>query len=218
MNKSPFIESVRSELRTRHYSIQTEKTYLYWIRHFITFNNKQHPKDMSNPEIEQFLNYLAVTRQVNAATQNQALCAIIFLYRYVIEREIVDLKYGFSKKTKQLPTVLSPTEVAAIISNLSGKDWLITALHGTGLRISEALFLRIKDIDLHNKAIFVFRGKGQRIAIPFVIPLRQIYSKLVAVSALYKNCLGTLILERLRYILMSLVIDELVHPARLTPF
>ena len=72
MNKSPFIESVRSELRTRHYSIQTEKTYLYWIRHFIIFNNKQHPKGMSNPEIERFLNYLAVTRQVSAATQNQA--------------------------------------------------------------------------------------------------------------------------------------------------
>ena len=163
MNKSPFIETVRTELRTRRYSIQTEKSYLYWIRHFILFNAKQHPKDMSNPEIERFLNYLAVTRQVSAATQNQALCAIIFLYRHVIRREIQDLKYKFSKKPKRLPTVLSPSEVAAVIKHLDGKYWLLTALlYGSGLRISEALSLRIKDIDLHNHAIFVFRGKGAK--------------------------------------------------------
>ncbi len=163
MKKSPFIESVRAELRTRHYSIQTEKTYLYWIRHFIIFSGKQHPNDMSNPEIERFLNYLAVTRQVSSATQNQALCAIIFLYRHVIQREIVDLKYNFSKKPKRLPVVLSSSEVGGIIQNLSGKYWLLTALlYGSGLRINEALSLRIKDIDLHSRSIFVFRGKGAK--------------------------------------------------------
>ena len=98
MKRSPFIESVRTELRTRHYSLQTEKTYIYWIRLFILFNDKQHPDKMGNTEIERYLNYLATTRGVAAATQNQALCAIIFLYRYVIKREITELKYQFAKR------------------------------------------------------------------------------------------------------------------------
>ncbi|TMP41141.1 integrase [Pseudoalteromonas citrea] len=82
MSSSPFLESVRTELRTRRYSIKTEKVYLYWIKSFIIFNDKKHPKDISNPDIERFLNHLAVNRLVSGATQNQALCAIIFLYRY----------------------------------------------------------------------------------------------------------------------------------------
>jgi len=106
MKKSPFLELVRVELRTRHYSIQTEKTYLYWIRSFILFNDKRHPNEMSNTEIERFLNYLAVSRGVSASTQNQALCAIIFLYRHVLKTDIEGLKYKFSKKPKSLPTVL----------------------------------------------------------------------------------------------------------------
>ena len=158
---SPFIESVRAELRTRHYSIRTEKTYIYWIRQFILFNNKKHPQDMSNPEIERFLNYLANTRRVSSSTQNQALCAIIFLYRHVIRAEIKGLKYHFSKQPKRLPTTISPEEVEPILQHLSGKYWLLTALlYGTGLRINEALSLRIKDIDFHNQSLFVFRGKG----------------------------------------------------------
>jgi len=158
---SPFMERVRSELRTRHYSLRTENTYLYWIRHFIRFNDKCHPETMGNAEIEHFLNYLAVHRRVSAATQNQALCAIIFMYRHVIKRDIEDLNYGFAKRPRNLPTVLSAHEVASILHQLHDKYWLITALlYGCGFRIHEVLALRIKDIDLHNRSIFIFRGKG----------------------------------------------------------
>ncbi|MDO6746471.1 integron integrase [Gilvimarinus sp. 1_MG-2023] len=163
MKPSPFIERVRSELRTRHYSLRTEKTYLYWIRHFILFNDKRHPEVLGNAEIEGFLSYLAVYRKVSAATQNQALCAIVFLYRYIIEREIEDLQYGFAKRPKNVPTVLAPAEISAILNQLRGKYWLITALlYGCGFRIHEALSLRIKDIDLQNRSIYIFRGKGAK--------------------------------------------------------
>ena len=111
---SPFIQTVRTELRTRHYALKTEKTYLYWVRHFIRFHDKRHPEMMGNAEIERFLNYLANTRQVSAATQNQALCALIFMYRYVIKRDIEGLNYSFAKRPKNMPTVLSPREVAGI--------------------------------------------------------------------------------------------------------
>jgi integrase len=163
MKPSPFIEQVRSELRTRHYSLRTEKTYLYWIRHFILFNDKRHPEAMDNSNIELFLNYLAVQRRVSASTQNQALCALIFMYRHVIRRDIENLQYGFAKRPKNMPTVLSPQEIASILNQLKGKYWLMTALlYGCGFRIHEALSLRIKDIDLHNRSIFIFRGKGHK--------------------------------------------------------
>ncbi|MEE8057421.1 MAG: phage integrase N-terminal SAM-like domain-containing protein [Pseudomonadales bacterium] len=133
MTPSPFIEQIRTELRTRHYSLKTEKTYLYWIRHFIRFHNKRHPEEMGNREIEHFLNYLATHRRVSAATQNQALCALIFMYRYVIKRTIEGLEYGFAKRPRTIPTVLSAHEIAAILDNIEGKYWLITALlYGCG--------------------------------------------------------------------------------------
>ncbi|EOK1082695.1 integron integrase [Proteus mirabilis] len=163
MAKSQFIESMRTELRTKHYSYATEKSYLHWVRTFIRFNDYKHPKDMGNSEIERFLNHLAVNRQVSAATQNQALCAIIFMYRNVIKREINELAYSFTKRQKTIPTVLSTQEAMLIISNLSGKYRIIASLlFGAGLRINEALKLRIKDIDFHNKSIFIFRGKGNK--------------------------------------------------------
>ncbi len=158
---SPFIESVRTELRTKRYSLQTEKSYLTWIRSFIRFHDKRHPKDLANCEIEQYLNHLAVNRQVSAATQNQALCALIFMYKYVIRREIVGLNYSLTKKPKRMPTVLDEQEVAIIMGLMRGKYKLITPLlYGAGLRIHEALRLRVKDIDFTNKTVFVFRGKG----------------------------------------------------------
>ena len=161
MNQSPFIEQVRTELRTRHYSLKTEKTYIYWIRHFILFHNKRHPKDMGNTEIERFLNYLAVHRQVSASTQNQALCALIFMYRHVLKNQIEGLEYSFAKKPKTIPKVLSPQEVSSILKHMQGKYWLLTALlYGCGFRINEALELRIKDVDIGQRSIFIYRGKG----------------------------------------------------------
>lgn len=161
MSSSPFLESVRNEIRTKRYSIKTEKNYLYWIKAFIIFNDKKHPVNMGNFEIERFLNHLAVNRQVSAATQNQALCAIIFLYRYVIKKEITDLKYSYTKRPRALPTVLTHEEAMQVISYLKGQHKLIASLlYGCGLRINEALRLRLKDINLADNTLFIFRGKG----------------------------------------------------------
>ncbi len=163
MEKSPCLELVRTELRTRRYSLRTEKVYLQWIKAFIIFNDKKHPNDMGNREFERFLNNLAVNRQVSAATQNQALCAIIFLYRYIINRDISDLRYSFTKREKSMPTVLTHIEATTIISHLHSTHWLIASiLYGCGLRINEALQLRIKDLNLTDKTLFVFRGKGRK--------------------------------------------------------
>jgi len=163
MKNSPFLESVRVEIRTRRYSLKTEKVYLNWIKGFILFNDKKHPKDMGNQEIERYLNHLAVNRQVSGATQNQALCAIIFLYRYIINKDISGLRYSFTKREKTMPTVLTHEEAKSIINQLKGKYWLIASLlYGCGLRINEALKLRIKDINLSNNTVFVFRGKGKK--------------------------------------------------------
>ncbi|WP_445945200.1 phage integrase N-terminal SAM-like domain-containing protein [Shewanella sp.] len=163
MPASPFLASVRTELRTRRYSIKTEKVYLYWIKHFILFNDKKHPQDMGNHEIERFLNHLAINREVSAATQNQALCAIIFLYRYIIQKEIIGLRYSFTKREQSIPTVLTHDEAKSIINFLSGQYWLIASLlYGCGLRINEALTLRIKDLNLNDNTLFIFRGKGKK--------------------------------------------------------
>ena len=159
MSASPFLELVRTELRTRHYSLRTEKTYLYWIKGLILFNDKRHPIELGNKEIDRFLNHLAVNRAVSAATQNQALCAIVFLYRYVIKKDIKGLNYAFSKRDVTLPTVLSAAEARLVIDNLNGVHKLIASLlYGSSLRINEALKLRVKDIDLIcNNTLFVFR-------------------------------------------------------------
>jgi integron integrase len=163
MSHSPFLELIRTELRTRRYSLRTEKSYLCWIKGYILFNDKKHPKDMGNFEIERFLNHLAVNRQVSAATQNQALCAIVFLYRYIIKKDISELRYSFTKREKTMPTVLTHDEAKSIIGYLRGKHWLIASiLYGCGLRINEALQLRIKDINLADNTLFVFRGKGRK--------------------------------------------------------
>ncbi|WP_291825762.1 site-specific integrase [Marinobacter sp.] len=114
MSKSPFLQSVRTEIRTKQYSYRTEKSYLYWVRQFILFNDKKHPKVMGNHEIERFLNHLAVNRGVSPGTQNQALCAIIFVYKHVLKREIENLQYKMTKTPRRMPTVLSPDEVASI--------------------------------------------------------------------------------------------------------
>ncbi|GAB5479322.1 MAG: hypothetical protein Marn2KO_27890 [Marinobacter nauticus] len=111
MSQSPFLQSVRTEIRTKQYSYRTEKTYLYWVRQFILFNDKKHPEVMGNREIERFLNHLAVNRGVSPATQNQALCAIIFLYKNVLKREIENLHYKMSKTPLRIlfATLLPPS-------------------------------------------------------------------------------------------------------------
>ncbi|MCU4676769.1 phage integrase N-terminal SAM-like domain-containing protein [Catenovulum sp. 2E275] len=152
MSKSPFLESIRAELRIRHYSYQTEKAYLHWIKCFIRFNDYKHPENMGNFEIERFLTHLAVNKQVNAATQNQALCAIIFVYKNILNKETDNLNFRFTKKQVSMPVVISHDEAVHIINLLPIQYKLIASLlFGAGLRINEALRLRIKDIDFNNQ-------------------------------------------------------------------
>jgi integron integrase len=156
------MEQVQDAIRLKHYSYQTEKTYVYWIRRYIFFHDKKHPKEMGSAEIEAFLTDLAVNQKVAASTQNQALHAVLFLYKDVLKQDL-DLKVDAvrAKKTKYLPTVLTKEEVVTIIDNLSGvHKLLIKLLYGTGLRLTEGLSLRVKDIDFAQNQITVRDTKG----------------------------------------------------------
>ncbi|MBH8552881.1 integron integrase [Nostocaceae cyanobacterium CENA357] len=155
-------EQVQDVIRLKHYSYQIEKTYIYWIRRYILFHNKRHPKDMGSKEIEEFLTHLAVNENVAASTQNQALHAVLFLYNEVLKQDL-DLKVDAvrAKKSKYLPTVLTKDEVFTIIQKLSGvHQFLIKLLYGTGLRLNEGLSLRVKDVDFAQQQIIVRDTKG----------------------------------------------------------
>lgn len=119
-------DQVRDALRRRHYSYRTEQVYLYWIRHYIFFHKKRHPREMAEPEVAAFLTHLAVNRRVAASTQNQALNAILFLYKQVLGRNI-GLIQGVvrAKRPERLPVVMTPGEVQAVLGRLSGRDWLM---------------------------------------------------------------------------------------------
>jgi integron integrase len=164
MSTSPFLESIRHILRTKHYSIQTEKAYLLWIKRFILFNQKRHPKDMGEEEVSNYLSYLAVNRQVTSSTQNLALCAIVFMYKHLFERELTLLSDTVrAKAPKRVPMVLSNHEATSIINELKAPYQLMFGLlYGSGLRKAELLRLRIKDIDFGSNSIYVFRGKGAK--------------------------------------------------------
>jgi integrase len=156
------LDQVRDAIRLKHYSYSTEKTYVLWIRRFILFHNKRHPAEMSTPEVTQFLTYLAVNEQVAATTQNQALHAIIFLYRVVLQRELIGVDAIRAKPSRYLPTVLTPDEVQRVIHNLYGVyKLLIQLLYGSGLRLSEGLKLRVKDVDFAQHQLSIRDTKGQ---------------------------------------------------------
>jgi integron integrase len=156
------LEQVSDRIRLKHYSYRTEETYIQWIRRYILFHNKRHPKDMGVPEIEAFLSHLAVEGNVAASTQNQALSAILFLYQQALQQELDSRVDAIrAKRPQHLPTVLTPEEVRAIFTHLSGTHSLIVGiLYGSGLRQAECLGLRIKDIDFSQSQILVRSGKG----------------------------------------------------------
>ena len=162
--KPKLLDQVRQVLRAKHYSLKTEKSYTTWIRQYILFHNKRHPAEMAEEEINQFLSYLATRRRVSASTQNQALCAIIFLYKHVLHKEIGELRdVVWAKKPKKIPVVLSRGEVKALLEHLSGTTWIIgMLLYGAGLRLTECMQLRVKDIDFAYKQIVVRSGKGDK--------------------------------------------------------
>lgn len=159
------LDQVREKIRFKHYSISTEKTYISWIKHYIVFNDKRHPADMGAVEVERFLTYLANDRHVSSATQNQALSAILFLYRDVLALDLPWLN-GFerSKKPKRLPVVLTALEVQALLRESSSAPepvgLIVRLLYGTGMRLMEAVRLRVKDVEFTRQEIIVRDGKG----------------------------------------------------------
>jgi integron integrase len=155
---------MRDALRTKHYAYRTEQSYINWIRRYILFHDKRHPKDMGAPEIEAFISHLATKRKVSASTQNQALSAIQFFYRYVLQQE-VELPPTLIRpgRPKRLPTVLTHAEATDVIEKMRGKTRLMARLlYGSGLRLSECLRLRVKDLDFANHKILVRDGKGEK--------------------------------------------------------
>jgi integron integrase len=158
------LDRVRAVLRARHYSPRTEESYVAWIRRYIHFHDLRHPAELGEGELTRFLNALATERKVSASTQNQALAALLFLYQVVLEREISWLEgVVHAKRPERLPVVLSPGEVASVIAQMSGVERLCAALiYGAGLRLLEALQLRIKDVDFAGQQLMVRDGKGRK--------------------------------------------------------
>ena len=160
---SPFLESIRRDIRLRGYGIRTEKAYLYWIRFYINFNNKRHPSELGGPEVKAFLSYLASERHVAVNTQKVALNALVFLYHKVLNRDLGDLGFTLATRQRTLPVVLTADEVSRILACLQGRNRLIVELlYGSGLRISECLRLRVQDVELSRCAITVRDGKGNK--------------------------------------------------------
>jgi len=161
--KPRLLDQVRNAIRRKHYSLRTERSYLNWIRRYILFHNKRHPAEMGAPEIEAFLTYLAIERKVAASTQNQALSALLFLYRYVLIDPSRDLMVNAvrAKRRKRLPTVLTKEEVGKVLGCMAGVQQLkANLLYGSGLRLMECLRLRVKDINFHRRQILLRDSKG----------------------------------------------------------
>lgn len=156
------LDQVRGKIRLKHYSLRTEQAYSDWIRRFIHFHGKRHPREMGAAEVESFLTHLAVVGKVAASTQNQAKSALLFLYKEVLESELPWLdNVEQAKAPKRLPVVLTRAEVQALLTRLEGTHWLLASLlYGAGLRLMECLRLRVKDVDFARKEILVRDGKG----------------------------------------------------------
>lgn len=158
------LDRLRQAIRLRHLSERTEEAYVYWTRKFILFHGRRHPDRMGPPEIKLFLTYLALNRKVGPSTQNQALGALLFLYRRVLHRDLdAPLDLIRAKRPFRLPVVLSPREIAAILRHLDGPAYLaVSLMYASGLRVLECLRLRVQDIDFESEEIVVRQGKGQK--------------------------------------------------------
>ena len=164
MNKKrKLLDIVRDKIRVKHYSLSTEKTYVYWIKYFIIFHNKKHPVNMGKAEIEQFLTYLAVNKKVSPTTQNQAFSAILFLYRDVlgVDMSSWNIQALRAQERKRIPQVLTKDEVISIINNMSGVyKVMVQLMYGCGLRMQEVLNIRIKDVDFGFNKLYIWDSKS----------------------------------------------------------
>ncbi len=158
------LDQVREVLRKKHYSIRTEEAYVEWIKRFILFHGKRHPKDMKEHEISQFISHLATDRNVASSTQNQALCAIVFLYKQVLRMELGDFgAMERAKKPVRLPVVMTKDEVTRVLLHMSGQHALMAKLlYGGGLRLMECVRLRVKDIEFNQNQLIIRDGKGMK--------------------------------------------------------
>jgi integron integrase len=165
MNSPPkLLDCVREAIRVRHYSRRTEEAYVTWIRRFILFHGKQHPSGLGAPAVAAFVSSLATERDVSPSTQNQALSAVLFLYRHVLCISLAEVDgIVWASARRRLPVVLTPREVSMVMAHLDGPPWLVVSLlYGAGLRLLEALDLRVKDLDLDRREIVVREGKGRK--------------------------------------------------------
>jgi integron integrase len=182
------LDRARDRIRAKHYSLRTERAYLDWIRRFVLFNDKKHPAEMSAPEVEAFLTHLAIEGRVAAPTQNQALAAILFLYRDVLEIELPWIENIVrAKMPVRVPVVLPRADVQRLLDQLEGEFHLIAQLlHGGGLRLMEALRLRVKDVDFQYSQILVRDGKGRKDRVTIlperIVPALQRHLRSVAES------------------------------------
>ncbi len=161
---SELLTALRVHIRARGYSTRTEKAYTSWVVRYVRYHKLRHPRDMGDREVAQFLTYLATQRDVAANTQNQALSALVYLYRHILHAPLGDISESVrARKPQKLPTVLSREEVAAVLQRLQGTHQMIGALlYGSGLRLLEALRLRVKDVNFRYQAIHVHDGKGRK--------------------------------------------------------
>ena len=180
---SKLIDSIRQEMRLRGYSIRTEKSYLVWIRRFIRFHHYRHPAEMSAEEVRQYLSHLANRRHVSPNTQRSALNALAFLYNKFLKQPLGEMDFTLAKSHRHMPTVLDPVEVSAILGQMKPRDHLMFSLmYGSGLRVSEVLRLRVKDIDLRSRSLAIHESKGRKsrsviLGARLVEPLRSLIAK-----------------------------------------
>ncbi len=161
--KKKLLDITRDKIRFKHYSISTENTYVAWIKQYILFHNKRHPLEMGKVEIEQFLTHLAVNKKVSPTTQNQAFYALVFLYQEVlgIDMKQQNIQALRAKERKHIPVVLTKDEVKSVIVELTGiYELVVSLMYGCGLRMQEALNLRIKDIDFGFEKVYIFDSKS----------------------------------------------------------
>ncbi|MDP1651520.1 MAG: integron integrase [Rhodocyclaceae bacterium] len=188
------LDRVRDKIRLKHYSIRTEQAYVQWVRRFILHHGKRHPAEMGAAEVEAFLTHLAVAGNVAASTQNQARSALLFLYKEVLGTELPWLdNVEQARKPKRLPVVLTADEARGLLAQLAGVHWLVAVLlYGAGLRLMEALRLRVQDVDFKRREILVREGKGfkDRVTMLPELAAKPLQLHLEAVKALHAQDLA----------------------------
>ena len=191
--KPKLLDQMKTIMRIKHYSLKTEKSYVHWVRRYIYFHKKQHPIQMGALNVQKFLSYLAVEQHVSASTQNQALNALVFLYKHVLKKELGSIDAVRARRPKHLPVVLTVEETQRVLSQLSGvKQLMARLLYGSGLRLMECLRLRVKDVDISANQIIVRDGKGfkDRVTILAETVVPVLNEHLMRVETLHKDFLS----------------------------